>query len=211
MFKCMCSVLSWWMVIDVSCWWGVFDVWCYIILYYYTYYIISYTILFSSSLIFYSLPLPLIQSFPLFPPHPLLTIPPLIPINLIHSIRVGTYIRFLYTLPSRNNLTPHVLSDGNVEWCSLYLYPVVFRAGVIYYYIILYSPLPQSIFCSFPIFPSSLLILPSLPSQSYSSSTLLFSSPNPDLIQSIRVGYSLCLFILSTQQFDPAQTNGVDG
>ena len=23
-----------------------------------------------------------------------------------------------------DNLTPHVLSDGNVEWCSLYLYRV---------------------------------------------------------------------------------------
>ena len=29
--------------------------------------------------------------------------------------------------PHPTILTPHVLSDGNVEWCSLYLYRVVFE------------------------------------------------------------------------------------
>ena len=39
---------------------------------------------------------------------------------LIHSIRVGINITlFIFSPnPTSDNLTPHVLSDGNVEWCS---------------------------------------------------------------------------------------------
>ena len=61
-------------------------------------------------------------------------------------------------------LTPHVLSDGNVEWCSLYLYRVVFRAGVIYYilyytlFFLIYSSLLPLLFLLSSQFP---LLLPS--------------------------------------------------
>ena len=43
-------------------------------------------------------------------------------------VSVLTYT-YLYSLLI-NNSTPHKLTDGNVEWCSAYLYRVVFWAGV---------------------------------------------------------------------------------
>jgi hypothetical protein len=73
---------------------------------------ISYTILFRSFLPSSSLPLHL-SSLPIFP-------------SYIHSILVGTYIYlfifFLSLIPIfpifKNNLTPHKLSEGCLEWCS---------------------------------------------------------------------------------------------
>ena len=78
--------------------WFCFLVLCFVLvlLYYYTL-LLSYLILYS--------PLP----FPFSSP-PLLYNP-----DLIQSIRVGSSISlFIF----HKNLTPHVLSDGNVEWCS---------------------------------------------------------------------------------------------
>ena len=99
-----------------------------ILLYYYTlhiyYYILSYTIL-SSSL-------------------PLLLFHPSLPISYSSNLHTSTYIQsirvgpslclFIFSSDLSNNpkvLTPHKLTDGNVEWCSLYLYRVGFRAGVL--------------------------------------------------------------------------------
>ena len=84
-----------------------FDVWCYITIHILYYYILYYTLLF---LLIYIPSLPLLQIcsssllFLLFPPLPLLL-----------------FLIFLSISPSQSSstkLTPHVLSDGNVEWCS---------------------------------------------------------------------------------------------
>ena len=116
--------------------------------YYYYTYIYLYYILYSpspsdlSSLSLFLLYNPLPSSFPLllfssqylipclsssFPPSSSQSLPlplsssssHLSSIHLIQSIRVGINIRLFIFYQSSNYLTPHVLSDGNVEWCSL--------------------------------------------------------------------------------------------
>ena len=112
----------------------VFDVGCYILYYilyvyyyiiYYTYIIISiiilYLILYSSSLLFFS-PLPLLSSQSIF--YPFLSSS--FPFLLSSPLPSPTHLPFPIQQSSQS-LTPHVLSDGNVEWCSLYLYRVVFE------------------------------------------------------------------------------------
>ena len=71
-------------------------------------FILYYSILLSSPL----------SSTPL-PPHPISS--SFLYLSPIHSIRVGTYIYlFIFRGDSWDgNSTPHKLTDGNVEWCSL--------------------------------------------------------------------------------------------
>ena len=101
-----------------------------------------------------------------------------------------------------------------ILYYTLLLYITIIH--ILYYIILFSSSVLSSHSSSFP-FPSSspliclpLLLIPflffsdlsSFPSLSIS---LFFSSfhPNPDLIQSIRVGIWIYLLILSTQQFSP--------
>ena len=166
---------------------------------YYSYYILYYLILYSS--FFCSSP-------------PLFSSPPI----LLWGFRLAFYkysshsfytcrwlVILIYIPDSSNNLTPHVLSDGNVEWCVLvsgwvlcfvlvYILLIIIYYTIIHYfhyiisYLILYSPLLQ-ICSSFPIFSSS----------SYSSSlppTLsCYSLISHLLIHSIRVGTYIYLLI----------------
>ena len=84
------------------------------ILLYILYLILYYTLLFL--LFCSSSPLPpSLLSFPSLP----FTILPCSSINLIQSIRVGIWISLFIFQTHRIILTPHVLSEGNVEWCSL--------------------------------------------------------------------------------------------
>ena len=120
-----------------------FDVRCYIIL---LYIIISYIILFLLLiyLLFFpyssqSLPIILSSLSSLYNPFPFLLNPHLLlfyssfvlfpsiffpPILLLHSFYTCRHLDILIYIQSRYSiilfqiLTPHVLSDGNVEWCS---------------------------------------------------------------------------------------------
>ena len=135
-----------------------------ILLYYYILlllYIIYYIILYSS--FFCSIP---IFSSPIYP-HPLFLSHPLIP--LPHP-----------NISSKNNLTPHVLSEWMVEvcrfevcvlvyvscWCILYTILLLYYYTYTILYLILYSSL-----LSFS--PSSSSSLPSFPSQSSSPHLLI--------------------------------------
>ena len=94
--------------------------------------------------LFFSLPFPLSFPHPNIPifcsssysslPSPLPIYLPLSPLffflynHLIQSIRVGTSI-YLFISPNHllpKYLTPHVLSDGNVEWCKFEVCGVLF-------------------------------------------------------------------------------------
>ena len=118
----------------------VFDVWCYyyilllyilyyiiyiyilyyilyiiILLYIHYYTIIYYYIIYYTLLFFF---LSFFHPFLLFSPSPIIYLSPL-PFLLIPRILVGTYIYLFIFIPSQsNNLTPHKLSEVNVEWCS---------------------------------------------------------------------------------------------
>ena len=122
--------------INVSSWCDVFDVRCilYLILYYYILYIILYSPL---PLIYSSVPFPsiflLFSSSLLFSPllffyHPFL--PPSQPFPSQYSFYTCRYFHnLIYILSVFNNpkyLTPHVLSEGNVEWCSFISVSVLF-------------------------------------------------------------------------------------
>ena len=129
-----CSGLSWLLTL------GVCVIYYYILLLYlihilYILYYISYTILFSpyqsSPLLFHSSSFPYLSSpHPSSPnTHPSSSLPSI----SFHSIRVGTYLRlFIFSSDLSNNskvLTPHVLSDGNVEWCSFNVCGVLVWVG----------------------------------------------------------------------------------
>ena len=84
----------------------------------------------GSSIYLFILSLPISSPLLLFSYSPLLIPPPLLSLSNIHSIRVGTSISlfmFLHPNPSsKNNLTPHVLSEWMVEVCGAYLCGVMF-------------------------------------------------------------------------------------
>ena len=94
----------------------------YIILYYIIiiYYILYYTIIIFY-LILYSSPLQshLLSSLPSNHPNPLPS-SHLFLLQSSHSFYTCRYLLTVIYIPDscKNNLTPHVLSDGNVEWCS---------------------------------------------------------------------------------------------
>ena len=103
---------------------------CIILLYYYYYtYIISYLILYSSFpsvLLFHSSPIPSHLPLPISSCSVLFLLPLPISSSLLfpifhqpHSKYTCRVFHLLIYVPSvSDNLTPHVLSDGNVEWCS---------------------------------------------------------------------------------------------
>ena len=135
----MVEVCRWWLVCVGLYYIILLYIYIYYYIIYYTYIIISiiilYLILYSSSLLFFS-PLPLLSSQSIF--YPFLSSS--FPFLLSSPLPSPTHLPFPIQQSSQS-LTPHVLSDGNVEWCSLYLYRVMFmfRADVdVWCYIILY-------------------------------------------------------------------------
>ena len=132
------------------------------------------------------------------------TLPVLYLPSPVHSILI-----YISQSSSPKYLTPHVLSDGNVEWCSLYLYRVVFEhltSGVILLYITIIHIIhyTYTIIILYIILYSPLLLFPLLPSPLPSS--LLLS-----IIPRILVGTWIHLFIFPIRQSDPACFIGVDG
>ena len=179
----------------------VFDVWCYcyILLYLILYYTLLFFLFFSSS----------------FPSSLLFLLPIPLPIPTILYVSVLTYGYLYSRLISQSTiLTPHVLSDGNVEWCSFNVCGVrlMFCAGVtcgvmlyiilllyIYYYYILY----YTLLFSFPIL--FLFLLP-----------FHLSSSSPSSILPILLLFLLPIFVCisfyhQSDNSDPACFIGVDG
>jgi hypothetical protein len=118
-------VLSWWKMIVFRA--GVV-LYCIILLYIYYYILYYYYILLLLYIYYYILYYTLLFFF-LPISHPLFFLSFSSPtqsfssslssvLSLIHSILVGTYIYLFIFQPQSNNLTPHKLSEGCLEWCS---------------------------------------------------------------------------------------------